>query len=338
MGHANSCKSCCGGRPAVFDECKGTPLDRPMPDDVQRDSSETSQPIRKCLESGGETHEGLVVPISHVVQIEGGVIAQPLGSQDCCWPVVAVHSRWQGCGGTLFADSATKPRVVCYVGCGIQFGGFSQCVSQSCEAVTCSVEAAIPVCVAAVRKAISSGILCRAGLPVWYLERSLIAPLREGLKGEFERPVRLMESPNRMGMFIRQPSEQLAAAPTLPSDCVLRRLSDHDVAHVNEESGPGPNHMERGGIGCWGVEVSGTLQGWAVRGADGAIGMLHVSKEWRRRKLATAIVHQISEELHALGLPCFSFVRDDNIPSKATFVRVGYKRVADVKWCHVRLI
>ena len=38
--------------------------------------------------------------------------------------------------------------------------------------------------------------------------------------------------------------------------------------------------MEHAGIGCWGVEVSGMLEGWAVRGADGAIGMLHVGR-WR---------------------------------------------------------
>ena len=65
---------------------------------------------------------------------------------------------------------------------------------------------------------------------------------------------------------------------------------------------------------------------------------IHVDKEWRERGLGTAIVHRISGELQDAGLPCFAYVRDDNVASQKTFARVGYKRVADVKWCCLRFL
>eukprot|EP00401_Gymnodinium_catenatum_P079239 CAMPEP_0117600838 /NCGR_PEP_ID=MMETSP0784-20121206/76708_1 /TAXON_ID=39447 /ORGANISM="" /LENGTH=325 /DNA_ID=CAMNT_0005403511 /DNA_START=87 /DNA_END=1064 /DNA_ORIENTATION=- len=274
----------------------------------------------------------MLEPSELVVRIEGDVVVQPSNPQDYCWPLIAVHSRLNGCGGVLFANSSTKPTAVCYAGRGFQFGRFKVAGSPTEDIDS---KTAIAVCVAAVGETIGSGRSKRQ-LPFWYLERGLIASLRRALKSQCERPVHLFESPNDMGMFALRPDVALGTAPALPPDCSLRPLRDEDAMRVNVESGPGPNEMERGGVGCWGIEVAGELTGWAVRGPDGAIGMLHVNRTWRQRRLATAIIHRICGELQAAGLPCFAYVRDDNLPSRKTFLRIGFERVADVKWCAVR--
>ena len=175
------------------------------------------------------------------------------------------------------------------------------------------------------------------GCAFYYLEASLIAPVREAIV-----PLARLGAGNPMGMYMLPSDAKLLPAdpPPLPAGCQLRRLSIEDAQQVNSDSGMGPNRMADVGIGCWGVEMGGSraLVGWAVRGPDGAIGMLHVYGELRRRGLALAILHAISAELRAAGLPCFAFVRDDNAASRALFGRLGYARGGDVRWCQMRFV
>jgi len=291
---------------------------------------ETSVPSLITVTRGDRhMHAALAEQATMAVQVEGSVISQPLGVGSPCWSLIAVQSRFEGCGGTLFADSAAEPSVVCYVGCGLQFGR----LAHGSLANIHSNMAEVAVCIAAVEHAMKQG---HRRLPFWYLEGSLVGILREALSAQFGGRAHLMESPNRMGMWVRPCGTRFDKAPSVPSGSVLRPLLDTDAALVNTESGPGPNEMDRARVGCWGIEASGTLKGWAVRGADGAIGMLHVDEDWRQRKLGTAIIQRISEEIHGVGKPCFAYIRDDNLPSQRTFRRVGYERVADVKWCCLR--
>lgn len=260
------------------------------------------------------------------LKIEGGDVAHSIHAQDVCWPVIGVQSRLQGCGGSLYADSATSPRALCYVGSsGLQFGRFDAGSAQN--------DTAISVCLAALEECSKKG---RQSRPFWYLERSLIGPLRGAIKARFGNHIQLRESANEMGMLVLPHDARLKAESNLPESCMLRNLRDEDAMQVNLESGPGPNRMDRARTGCCGIEVSGILKGWAVRGADGAIGMLKVDQGWRQRGLATVIIRQISDELRSNGLPCFAYVRDDNLPSRKTFFKVGYERVADVKFCFLQ--
>eukprot|EP00930_Biecheleria_cincta_P072830 TRINITY_DN60171_c0_g1_i2.p1 TRINITY_DN60171_c0_g1~~TRINITY_DN60171_c0_g1_i2.p1 ORF type:complete len:317 (+),score=52.73 TRINITY_DN60171_c0_g1_i2:32-982(+) len=262
-----------------------------------------------------------------VVKIEGAAVSNSICTQGACWPVIALHSRLEGCGGSVYADSAKNPRALCYVGSGLQFGRF--------DAGSAQDHASIAVCIAALEEALQKG---RQSCPFWYLERSLIGPLRGAMQARFGNQIRLRESPNKMGMFVLPHYNRPKAESFLPEKCTLRNLRDEDALQVNMESGPGPNQMDRARTGCWGVEVAGRLKGWAVRGSDGAIGMLKVDEAWRQRGLATAIIRQISDELRSHGLPCFAYVRDDNLPSRRTFFKVGYEHVADVKFCFLQFM
>jgi len=200
----------------------------------------------------------------------------------------------------------------------------------------------IAVCAAAVAAEAAAGC---GGASFWYLEAALIAPLREAIE-----PMARLGEGIPMGMYVLPPETQLLppTRPPLPPGYALRRLEDADAPLVNRDSGMGPNRMSRAAIGCWGVvsyEAADAgcggggerLVGWAVRGADGAIGMLHVYPPHRHCGVATAVLRTICDELRRANLPCVAYVRDDNCASRAVFGRLGFERVGDVRWCMVRL-
>ena len=170
----------------------------------------------------------------------------------------------------------------------------------------------IAVCAAAVAAEAAAGC---GGASFWYLEAALIAPLREAIE-----PMARLGEGIPMGMYVLPPETQLLppTRPPLPPGYALRRLEDADAPLVNRDSGMGPNRMSRAAIGCWGVvsyEAADAgcggggerLVGWAVRGADGAIGMLHVYPPHRHCGVATAVLRTICDELRRANLPCVAY-------------------------------
>lgn len=242
---------------------------------------------------------------------------------DSSWQAIALRTRVQGCGGTIFANS--RRTRMCHAASGGRLA-FARLPSKESLGTD-----DIAVCAAAVSAEAAAG---RGGASFWYLETALIAPLREAIG-----PLARLGEGNPMGMYVLEDSTlSPAEPPPLPAGCTLRRLEDTDAPRVNRDSGMGPNRMTRAAIGCWGVDdAEGELVGWAVRGADGAIGMLHVYAPHRNRGIATAILRAICDELRAMRLPCVAYVRDDNGASRAVFGHLGFERVGDVRWCMVRL-
>lgn len=251
-----------------------------------------------------------------------------LAASGSSWPAQALAARLRGCGGVAFADSAISPTCLCHASGGRL--AFAR-LSSSAAGVT---GADVAVCAAAIAADAAAGP-ARRYLPPTYLQAAFVAPVSEALA-----PGSSLVTGNPMGMFVQGDpcGGSSAEAPPLPGECALRRLEATDAPRINAASGAGPNRMVAAGLGCWGVEerASGELLGWLVRGADGALGMLHVDAAHRRRGLATAIVHAASTELRAAGELCFAYVRDDNRASRAVFGKLGYARVGDVRWCMVR--
>ncbi len=89
---------------------------------------------------------------------------------------------------------------------------------------------------------------------------------------------------------------------------------------------------------------TGKLVSWMLTYEDGAIGMLYVDEEHRRRGLARATVSLllqkyfndknkcfcISEE--TIDCPCFTYIVDSNDASLGLFASLGFQRVIDCSW------
>jgi GNAT superfamily N-acetyltransferase len=97
-------------------------------------------------------------------------------------------------------------------------------------------------------------------------------------------------------------------------------------------------------------QESGQLVAWMLTYDDGAIGMLYVKKEHRRRGLARATVSLLLQKYYAeksrcfgsstssiasdyeVGCPCFTYVVDENEPSLGLMTSLGFRRLQDCSW------
>ena len=74
------------------------------------------------------------------------------------------------------------------------------------------------------------------------------------------------------------------------------------------------------------------LQGWILRYKYGALGMLHVEPECRRRGIASHLVGQATSDLAQSAYACFAYIVDGNLASERVFGRLGWRRAADADW------
>ena len=79
---------------------------------------------------------------------------------------------------------------------------------------------------------------------------------------------------------------------------------------------------------------SGQLCGWVLTYPYGAIGIMHVMPEFRRRGLAKAIVAHHIEKWTVYGWGCqpFCYIVDDNSASKSLFEALDFQTVGDIMW------
>ncbi len=81
-----------------------------------------------------------------------------------------------------------------------------------------------------------------------------------------------------------------------------------------------------------GIRIQNRLVAWAVTHDDGAIGMLHVLPEFRRRGLAREIMFYMIEKLRALGKLPFAQIEEDNFKSINLAENLGFVKDRRVSW------
>lgn len=80
------------------------------------------------------------------------------------------------------------------------------------------------------------------------------------------------------------------------------------------------------GVACLGIEVNGNLVACILRYQGGALGMLHVKEEYRRRGYATILLQEATRALEQRGEERVAFVVDGNKASEALFTKLGWQR------------
>ena len=60
--------------------------------------------------------------------------------------------------------------------------------------------------------------------------------------------------------------------------------------------------------------------------SHGALGMLHVDPSYRRRGLATYLVHKLVQHANQAGLLPYIEIEDDNILSQTMMTKLGFNR------------
>lgn len=105
------------------------------------------------------------------------------------------------------------------------------------------------------------------------------------------------------------------------------------------------DQQQQGG-GCLGVEVHGKLVASVMKYEGGALGMLYVEEDFRRRGYARALLEQATSILELRGEERVAFIVDGNVASEAVFLAAGWeradprkkrgtgKRKAKRKWVH----
>ena len=73
---------------------------------------------------------------------------------------------------------------------------------------------------------------------------------------------------------------------------------------------------------------------WELQQDYGAVGMLHVVPEFRRKKLGSVVTMALAEKITNAGQIVFACVVDDNETGKAFHETNGYIRLScDIRFC-----
>ena len=124
----------------------------------------------------------------------------------------------------------------------------------------------------------------------------------------------------------------------LDKGVILRSLETDDATLVDSwweyQSATSHSLVSRrididGGVACLGIEVDGTLVACILRYEGGALGMLHVQQDYRRRGYAQILLEEATRTLQNRGEDCVAFIVDGNTASESLFTKLGWKR-ADV--------
>lgn len=121
----------------------------------------------------------------------------------------------------------------------------------------------------------------------------------------------------------------------LGNGAILRSLETDDATLVDSwwdyQSAKSRSLVSRrididGGVACLGIEVDGTLVACILRYEGGALGMLHVKEEYRRRGYAQTLLEEATRTVQARGEECIAFIVDGNNASEALFTKLGWVR------------
>jgi 8-oxo-dGTP diphosphatase len=77
---------------------------------------------------------------------------------------------------------------------------------------------------------------------------------------------------------------------------------------------------------------NGMLVGWAITHDDGALGMLHVLREHRRKGIARMLMIDLIEKVRRDGLTPFTYVEPDNTASMNLMESLGFAHDRRVHW------
>jgi len=121
----------------------------------------------------------------------------------------------------------------------------------------------------------------------------------------------------------------------LDDGTVLRSLTALDAAIVDSwweyRSAKSHSLVSRrididGGVACLGIEVDGNLAACILRYDGGALGMLHVKEECRRRGYGAILLQEATSALEERGEECVAFILDGNTASEDLFSKLGWER------------
>lgn len=90
----------------------------------------------------------------------------------------------------------------------------------------------------------------------------------------------------------------------------------------------------RNGSGL-GVRYNSVLVGWILTHDDGALGMLHVLNEHRRKGIARGLVVEMIKEVTSKGLTPFTYVEPENCPSMSLVKNLGFVEDRMVHWVNM---
>ncbi|XP_055712100.1 uncharacterized protein LOC129807087 [Phlebotomus papatasi] len=113
----------------------------------------------------------------------------------------------------------------------------------------------------------------------------------------------------------------------------IRQLSEAEVSTANDNwpykkdgSLVFLQRMMKYNVSYGAYSVTGQLVGWVFIDSSGGIGILHVVDEYRRKRIAEALVIEISKHIAGnLGLNPHTFILPDNIPSIGLFKKLGFE-------------
>ncbi len=86
-----------------------------------------------------------------------------------------------------------------------------------------------------------------------------------------------------------------------------------------------------------GVFVEKRLVAWCLTHDDGALGILYVLPEYRRRAFAEAVAKKLIHKKRENGQPVFANIKPDNIPSIKLVTKLGFVYDRNVSWLKLTL-
>ena len=153
-----------------------------------------------------------------------------------------------------------------------------------------------------------------------------------------------------------RPKQPVNLFRTLKDGAVLRSLTPSDACLVNSwweyRNSKSLSLVSRRievdqGVACLGIEIDGKLVACILRYEGGALGMLHVETEYRRRGYGLALLQHATQTLKEHDQERVAFIIEGNHVSETVFEAAGWKRVdhsrgrrtgirrAKGKWVHV---
>jgi 8-oxo-dGTP diphosphatase len=85
------------------------------------------------------------------------------------------------------------------------------------------------------------------------------------------------------------------------------------------------------------IRINGKLAGWALFHDDGAMGMLHVVNEFRRKGIAKALVINLCKGLREKNEVPFTSVEPSNIASLTLIQSLGFENIGLIHWVKMNL-
>jgi Acetyltransferases len=127
-------------------------------------------------------------------------------------------------------------------------------------------------------------------------------------------------------------------AVLVDSNCKIDKLSPSDAEYIyeNYEYKQYCNveyikeRIERGP--ALGIKKDNKLAAWVMTQDDGAIGLLTVIPEYRRKGLARELMLSMVKCLRNVGQVPFMQIEEDNIPSMTLAMSLGFKKDRRIHW------